>query len=483
MNREKAKKIKSNLLFIVFPICLIFIGLTLIWMFKNYRQVNFSQADLTETTNTLSNPYAGWYHIYGYLLSDDETYNKTSVLTSCEKDTDTNLALLEINLKNYNMGSISDFALTQLDTILSAWTLTDKQLIVRFVYDWDGHAIETEPDEISTVLKHISQVSSIVNHYSTTIYILQGIFVGDYGEMHDSNYMSKESMLTLIHHLADVIDSSIYLSVRTPAQLRQITSSFSPLDQADAFSDTLPARLSLFNDGMLGSETDCGTYGTTNRSDALSFSNQWTRADELSFQSQLCNYVPNGGEVILDNSYNDLDTAISDFFNMHVSYLNNQYDPGVLNKWKSTLYQGSDIFNGCSGYAYVANHLGYRYVLRKTNLTSHKFGMEPDSLSISLENVGFANCYQNFSVSLVIKNIHTNEVINLPIKTDTRDWLSNTITSIDVPLNTHSYELGDYWLYLLVVDRPFNKPIQFANTTYDTSLGYLLGSFSIKKFS
>ena len=50
---------------------------------------------------------------------------------------------------------------------------------------------------------------------------------------------------------------------------------------------------------------------------------------------------------------------------MHVSYLNKDYDPDVINKkWKTSLYSGSDLlYHGMTGYDYISCHLGYRYVL------------------------------------------------------------------------------------------------------------------------
>ncbi len=76
-----------------------------------------------------------------------------------------------------------------------------------------------------------------------------------------------------------------------------------------------------FNDGMLGSVSDYGTYSDNTRQDAGDFS-AWTREEELAFQDVLCSSVPSGGEVIVDNPYNDLENAIADLKTMHVSYLN-----------------------------------------------------------------------------------------------------------------------------------------------------------------
>ena len=81
------------------------------------------------------------------------------------------------------------------------------------------------------------------------------------------------------------------------------------------------------------------------------------------FQEKLCSRVPNGGEVIIDNEYNDLECAIADLKTMHVTYLNQDYDAAVLEKWASSAVQTSDCFDGMEGLSYIERHLGYRLVL------------------------------------------------------------------------------------------------------------------------
>lgn len=481
MKKKKAHKSTYPILLSYITVFLILSVLCVSFLYRCYYRISWENTVLTETSDTLSNPYRGWYHIYGYSLTDKVTYTADSILENIKTDTDTRLALVQINLKDYRTAPISSHALAQLETILSAWEQTDKTLILRFLYDWDGLAAKTEPDDIAVILNHMSQISTILNHHTALIYTLQGIFAGNYGEMNNSRFMTEESVLLLTRQLADVIDPSIYLSVRTPALWRQVTSSATPLTGENAFAETFKSRIGLYNDGIMGSENDCGTYGD-------SFSNpsgntgKRSRSDELAFQKQLCLYVPNGGEAILDNPYNDLNTAILDLKSMHVSYLNNMYDPAVLNKWKSSIYTGADIFNGCSGYDYIGNHLGYRYVLRSSFVEFHTFRDKTALLAISLENTGFANCYKKFDVTLLLKNTDTNETLELPINTDTRTWLPGQIVKLQIPLAIRSYETGTYELYLSVNDKASGSEILFANTADYSPDGYFLGNLSITKF-
>ena len=127
-------------------------------------------------------------------------------------------------------------------------------------YDWDGQALSTEPSDLPQIKNHISQISSTVNKYADCVYILQGTLTGNTGEMNHSNYGDINQIRQIIEALDQNISSDIFLAVRTPGQLRGILRTRTPLSSTDAGNGSLQARLSLFNDGMLGSVYDLGTY-------------------------------------------------------------------------------------------------------------------------------------------------------------------------------------------------------------------------------
>ena len=209
-------------------------------------------------------------------------------------------------------------------------------MILRFLYDWDGNAQSTEPNDISQIENHMRQCAQILNEHKDNIYLVQGIFIGNYGEMHHSRFSSTEEQIQLFTVLRGCLDDEIYMAVRTPAQLRAVLAA-DHLDEGQA----VVIKTGLFNDGMMASESDLGTY--TNRS------------RELSYQDVVCLTVPNGGEVVSDTVYNDIENAMNTLQTMHVSYLNRMYDEKVLKKWKNQPYEDT------RGYDYIGAHLGYRY--------------------------------------------------------------------------------------------------------------------------
>ncbi len=482
------KKKKKNLYAALFVFVLLLIAA--IYMYTELRFLHYTPAVYTESAEPLDNPYIGWYWIYGYRLSDTAPLDLTAVAA---QEYGPGLALLEINLHNYRDTPLSDTALNQLDAVLTAWHSRGRQLILRFLYDWDGSALDKEPGDISLILRHMSQTAEVVNRHTDCVYLLQGIFVGAWGEMHGSGYMGEEDMRTLISHLHSVTEPSVFLSVRTPEQWRVVTRSHEPPEASQAFDGSLPARLGLFNDGMLGSDTDLGTYGTLEALDPTQYYGKLNRQAEIDFQDTLCSYVPNGGEAVIENPYNDFPAAVTGLARTHVSYLNQDYDRNVLNKWKESLYTGSGPFDGMDGYEYIARHLGYRYVLRSSALRSSALNssalhfvfpwQETALLSLELENVGFSNGYRSFDVSLLMKNAEDDTEYTLPIETDTRFWRTGEETRLEVPLQIRAYAPGTYTLYLKISDPVSGFPVFLANEGAQDTDGLSLGLLEIKEFS
>lgn len=423
----------------------------------------FSPAELSESTAVLKNPYQGFYHIFRYILGDDGQN------TDGVQGYDLPLVLLEINLRSYRTGSISGAALSQLDEILKSWARSGTQMILRFLYDWDGIARATEPESLDTVLTHIDQVSETVNRYAASVYLMQGVFTGNWGEMHGSRFSDPASIVTLAQHSHKVVSPSIYLSVRTPSQWRRITG-LAHLPAKYPAYPSIAGRLGLFNDGMLGSRSDLGTY-----EDSSGASGKGSREEELSFQRRLCQYVPNGGEVVHNTPYNDLPAAVRYLKTIHASYLNADYDPVVLKKWSGTVWRGKDAFYGCDGLAYIQAHLGYRYTVRRFTLQKTGFLRPRLKLNIDLENTGFGNTLRPFAAFFSVRKDAGEEILRLPIPLDFRNLKSGETQRLTASLPVKDLPKGNYQLYLSVTDPATCRQIALANTAYQAGKGLPLG--------
>lgn len=431
----------------------------------------YTPTEYPESTEYLDNPYIGYYSIYSYILKNRNEYaTPGDVPYIPDPETTQNnehLVQIQINLRQFKRRPLSDTALSQLDTILSAWYNTDYSLILRFVYDWHGDGLYSEPQDISMVLQHMEQIAPVYNKYADRIITLQGLFTGSYGEMHSTRYNSAEDMQLLAAKLVETADPSIYLSVRTPDQWRVITGADNYEELAAMSDSPFLNRLGLFNDGMFGTEADTGTYSRP-------------REEEIAFQDVLCRTVPNGGEAIFDTPYNDLDNAIADMKRMHVSYLNGAYDPTVIKKWEESIYTGDDPFNGMTGSEYIRNHLGYRYILRSSELLQDSAEGQ-FTLRVAIENVGFSKSYRGFSFHLTLLNTDTGETFPITLAEDSTCLANGEINTFDIPLIIGDYPVGNYELYWQTLDDTSGEPILYGNDMPLSDHGYLLGTWVIRR--
>lgn len=404
---------------------------------KTMKPLEFQPANFKESGDLLKNPCCGFYRVLVYTPAEDG--NVQGWIAEFLNPQADSLLLLEINLKNYVKRSkspsdrerephteddLSPEALEQIDTLFAVAEKNHTDLIVRFLYDTDGTPEKTEPEDIELVRRHIKELAEIVNRHKACIYILQGCLTGAYGEMHDGRFSTPAVQKELISLLAESIDPSIYLAVRTPALQRLCTESPLSVTRENAFSGSLSARLGLFNDGLFGSETDLGTYGTAATAAVpptdMQAEDHWkyagNRTAELAFQDHLCAYVPNGGEAVAVNAYSAYPACIKDFIHMQVSYLNADYSPDVMALWKdrscvrAAQLLSAPVFDGRPVYTYIASRLGYRYIV-----TSAKMEWIPSReaepgcrkgyhiiFRISIENRGFAPAYRKFETRLLL---------------------------------------------------------------------------------
>lgn len=221
------------------------------------RSVNFYPNTFSEKAGSLKNPGRGLYHIKQFILSDEpkgRAYYEADIgwFLQTQADRDHTISLVEIDLKNYRDGAISEAALADMDVMLDVWEESGRKIILHFLYDLDGNSGAYEPEEIETILLHMEQTGPCLRKHKDVIFSMQGLFTGAWGEMHTTDFGSDADMRTLAMKLSEVTDPDTFLAVRTPAQRRAVT-----LNGTD---EEMSRRMGLYNDGMLGSESDLGTY-------------------------------------------------------------------------------------------------------------------------------------------------------------------------------------------------------------------------------
>ena len=322
------------------------------------------------------------------------------------------------------------------------------------------------------------------------ILVHQGLFVGSWGEMHSSKFLSEARMKELSDTFLEATKGSCPIAVRKPVQLRQLSC------QKTASN----INFTLFNDAIFGSETDLGTYGTIRKS-ALSENSErektpWAREDELSWQQSFMQQSFCGGEVlggmntVSESSGNtdypqrtlDWHQVVADLAKMHVSYLNSIYSKEVLDDWKAyrIMWNGKDI----SEYDYIGRHMGYRFTVTHVKISrvsqEKKKQTQSDTqnqnsksvIKFTIKNTGFANLCEEAVCRLILTENNEN-VKALEIKSDPRTWNSGTDTVIESPI------LQEVWtqqsqqtkLFLQLIRKRDGRIIEWANEEYDHKVG------------
>ncbi len=334
-----------------------------------------------EGTAHLKNPGRGFYHMYSfYVEQDPDTEQLSENLWA-----DDALVHLFFNIGAYRNVPLDDKALKNIDTVMTFFEEKGYDLIIRFAYDSEGKGTESEPHSMSWIARHMADVGPIVKAHAPHILVLQGLFLGSWGEMHGTHYDTPANLKELADTLKYETGGSVTLAVRKPCQWRC------------AFRNKGDAG--IYNDGIFGSDTDLGTYaeGVT-----LSIKPEptkpWTRERELAWQNDMLDGVPNGGEVLkaINTPGVGLMEALPVLTKMHLTYLNGAYQPEQLSVWKSEKPLAG-IWRDADGLKYIGEHLGYRIVVRDVKLTRY------DGITLTLENVGFASPVFEIEMALIFK--------------------------------------------------------------------------------
>ncbi len=420
----------------------------------------FRKADFQESNEDLNLPCCGWYHVYTFMAAppaDGKPVEEEIWLDeACREE---QLALVLIDIGAFQNSPLSREALLHIGQILAFFHQIGKMVILRFVYDREGRGMQKEPFAIAMVKRHMEQAGEAIRPWLEDILVMQGIFVGNWGEMHGSKFLDDVSLWELTDMLLSVTKGRCFLAVRTPAQWRRIMAN-------PKAGPELERRLALYNDGIFGSPTDLGTYGTQSRAEAGE-TGSWSPGEELEWQSRFLDAVPNGGEILSCEPFQSYEQAAVQLGDMHVSYLNRIYHPDQLDCWRKETVQDQGCWQGVSGYDYIGRHLGYRFWVRDVAEKKRR------ELRITVVNCGFGNLCEEADCFLVTDNGTGTESCKR-LDTDAREWMRGQETVLTIQLSPEETGPGSR-VYLMLKRRSDGRILRFANR--DSGERVLLGEY------
>ena len=432
-------------------------------MRRFFRKKNIFQPEIMrESADALSNPGCGWYHLYTFDVSETEA----PLYVACQEE---ELVLLRISFGVCRERELLPEELKNIFRILQFFQEKKKGMILRFVYDMEGRGMEAEPVGSSLVKKHMCQIGSVVRQFIPDVLAVQGILVGNWGEMHGSKFLTEKYLKELTQTMLESLESRCFLAVRTPGQFQLITSSMTEEQQT---------QVSLFNDGMFGSATDLGTYGVATDQEHGS----QLREKALQWQHQTAGHRFNGGEVLAGmeseadrQRWQNVKKAADDMAAMHISYLNSTYQQEVLQRWKEQEIIWSGTTQKVSGYEYIGRHLGYRFVVRSVSVDRKQ------QIHIDVENCGFAELCQQAECFLILEQ--GDKKVCQCVQTDPESWESGKITELTAQLQiTEQFSDTEEIRCYLCLKRSYDgRYIRFANEEAGDDL--FIGTFFCKRFA
>ena len=365
-------------------------------------------------------------------------------------------------------------------------------VIVRICYDpWYNGRSNVTPEH-KWVLRHVEQLAPVLSKNTDVIVALEMGMHGAYGEMHSDTSITYDRVAEATNLMLRNTPPELKILTRTGNYSAKVLGfdnwgvdfhidgeKFAEI--AKAKGDTM-YRVGMFNDGYLGTQYDYGTWGADCKTSIC-------REEGVAWLEKYGINTPYGGEALTTaNGYQVINTPeflAYEGFRTHTSYLNIQWNNNLINSWKKTLFKQKDFdydpahVDSLTGFKYINDHLGYRFVLRESWLSDTVGSDHMLHAKFRVQNVGFGNLTWKAPVKLaILEDLEGSDLdmcpdmdyVDLP-DVDFRDVHSRTISvaggdtvmtfdgnnEIEVSVKLGKLRYRNYQVYLKVGD------IEFAN--------------------
>ena len=290
--------------------------------------------------------------------------------------------------------------------------------VVRICYDpWYNGRSNVTPDH-EWVLKHVKQLAPVLSKNTDVIVALEMGMHGAYGEMHSDTNITYDRIAEATNLMLRNTPPELKILTRTGNYSAKVLGfdnwgvdfhidgeKFAEI--AKAKGDTM-YRVGMFNDGYLGTQYDYGTWGADCKTSIC-------REEGVAWLEKYGINTPYGGEALTTaENYQVINTPeflSYEGFRTHTSYLNIQWNNNLIDSWKKTLFNIKDFdydferVDSLTGFKYINDHLGYRFVLRESWVTDTVGFDGIFRAKLRIQNVGFGNLTHKVKASLVVNGM------------------------------------------------------------------------------
>lgn len=408
------------------------------------EQGNSRVFKFTEHVGTISNPGIGYTSTDAYHVvknGDTAVHYKQG-----------NVVLFFIDLSQFSAGANSDGVDYDLsEQFFTAFRATFENcrnngstIAVRFRYDENGKD-KPEPNTFEQVLKHISQIkqSRVLEDYKDILMFVESGFVGKYGEQHGGKYTTVDYKAQLLEAMLDCVPSPVPVTVRTPDIFaKYVGIERKQLAEYTVEEGSAAARVGLYNDGYMGSNSDLGTY--SNRE----IETQWLGNQTLTsyFGGEF------SGNIDFAKKYDTYlpENCIPEMYKTHLSYINGnifqlykdykfdkKYD---IEGYDNSAYYGQTVFQ------FIRDHLGYRFVLNESTFPKSVAQGANLEFTFKVTNNGFANPVKKQKCEIILEK--DGKFITTEVELDPTKWYSGNSETLKLNLQLPAFlEEGERKVY------------------------------------
>lgn len=407
----------------------------------------------TSSTESFPNPDRGFYRYSSTgLVSSTTNYSLLSASTlSAFRAQNITVIHRTFYINQFISTPISSSYLANMQTDFNTIRNAGLKVIIRFAYSKSESATYLDATK-AQIVAHIQQVAPIIVANKDVISIYQYGWIGCWGETYYTSQIDEFGNSDYENYTAaqwvnrkEVLDAMIAATpIEIPVQVRYVYHKQRMYPNGND-------RVGFYNDAFLNAWGDSGTFLVNNSSA------QPSTTDSNYLQTQTTN-LPMAGETdALNAPRTDCANAMLEMNKYNWSLLNKDYLVANITNWTS---------QGC--FSEMEKKLGYRFELLNSTIANN-------TLTVNLQNVGFANIFKPRKAFLIMKNTATNTEYSYEISSDLRTWKKGISIQISKTLDM-VLPSGVYQMYLNLPDPNISNPlysIRLSNTgTWDAIKGY-----------
>ena len=328
-------------------------------------------------------------------------------------------------------------------------------VIVRICYDpWYNGRSNVTPEH-KWVLQHVKQLAPVLSKNTDVIVALEMGMHGAYGEMHSDTNITYDRVAEAVNLMLRNTPPELKILTRTGNYSAKVLGfddwgkdfyidgeKFKEI--AKAKGDTM-YRVGMFNDGYLGTQYDYGTWGADCNTSIC-------REEGVAWLEKYGINTPYGGEALTTAAgYQVINTPeflSYEGFRTHTSYLNIQWNNNLIDSWKKSPFTKKDFdydpakFDSLTGFKYINDHLGYRFVLRESWMNDTVGADCVFRAKFRIQNVGFGNLTRKVPVSLFFEQAN-HDFGGLAVVPSSSSLVLDSIDFRNVHSRTISIDGGD----------------------------------------